>query len=258
MYREPGTQHLWAEGTVALDFRGGTESFALPDPNRFAAQAFRQMLTEVGISVLGKTSSTIDSMKYVGARGGTPLAETISRPLRDWVFPILNTSQNWYADMLVKQLGRRFGVAGSWREGLAVEHRFLIDSMGIDSTLFALADGSGLSAANLVAPLAFTRLLQFIRRHPHYPTFAAGLPQSGNAGSLKTRFVGTPLEGRVRAKTGSIARVNTLSGYFELADGREFTFSVQMNHQAVGGRRSIAQIDSVVVALAKAVAGKRR
>ena len=72
---------------------------------------------------------------------------------------------------------------GSWREGIAVERRFLIDSMGIDSTLFALADGSGLSASNLVAPLAFTRLLPFIRRHPHYrANFEPGLPRSGDTG----------------------------------------------------------------------------
>ena len=257
MYREPGTLSLWAEGTVALDGKGGLESFALPDPNQFTARAFRQALAEAGIAVLGTTRSTTDSLKYAATRTGRPLAETRGRPLKDWIFPILNTSQNWYADMLVKQLGRQFGAGGSWSEGLAVERRFLVDSMGIDSTLFAVADGSGLSASNLVSPLAFTRLLQYIRKHPHYPTLGAGLPQSGNTGSLRTRFVGTPLEGRVWAKTGSISRVNTLSGFFDLPDGREFAFSVQANHNTQGGRRTIAQIDSVVVALAKAVSRKK-
>jgi serine-type D-Ala-D-Ala carboxypeptidase/endopeptidase (penicillin-binding protein 4) len=257
MYREPGTLSLWAEGTVAVDGKGGLESFALPDPNLFTARAFRQALAQAGIAVLGTTRSTTDSLKYAAARGRTPLAETRGRPMRDWIFPILNTSQNWYADMLLKQLGRQFGEAGSWKAGLMVERRFLVDSMGIDSTLFAVADGSGLSASNLVSPLAFTRLLRYMRKHPHYPTFAAGLPQSGNTGSLRARFIGTPLEGRVRAKTGSISRVNTLSGYFELADGREYTFSVQVNHNTLGGRRTIAQIDSVVVAMAEAVSRRK-
>ncbi len=258
MYREPGTLHLWAEGTVTAEHSGGTESFALPDPSLYAARALRRALTEAGISVLGTTRSTTDSLAYRYARQSPPLAETRSRPLRDWIFPILNTSQNLFAEMLLKQLGRQFGAAGSWREGLAVEQRFLIDSVGLDSTLFALADGSGLSASNLVAPLAFARLLQFIRRHPRFAdNFAPGLPLSGAVGSLKTRFIGTPLEGRVRAKTGSIARVNTLSGYFDLPDGRTFTFSVQSNHHAQGSRRTIAAIDSLVVAMAKAVSRKR-
>ncbi len=258
MYRDPGTLHLWAEGTVALDGRGGKESFAMPDPNLFTARAFRRALAESGISVLGTTRSTTDSMKYAAARQSPPLAEAASRPLHDWIFPILNTSQNWYADMLVKQLGRQFGKAGSWNEGLSVERRFLIDSVRIDSTLFALSDGSGLSAANLVAPLAFTKMIGFIRRHPNFDAnFKTGLPQSGNTGSLKNRFLGTPLEGRVHAKTGSISRVNTLSGYFELPDGHSYNFSIEANHHTQGGRRMLAEIDSVVVAMAQAVTRKR-
>lgn len=258
MYREPGTLHLWAEGTVALDRRGGTESFALPDPNLFAARALRRALEEAGISVLGTTLSTTDSLQYQAARAGAPLAESTSRPLHDWIFPILNTSQNWFAEMLLKQLGRQFGAGGSWRDGLAVERRFLVDSMGIDSTLFALSDGSGLAASNLVAPLAFTRLLQFIRRHPHYQaSFEPGLPQSGNTGSLRNRFIGTPIEGRVRAKTGSISRVNTLSGYLEMPDGHVYAFSVQANHHAQGGRAAIRQLDAIVEAMARAVSGRK-
>ncbi len=259
MYREPGTLQLWAEGTVALDGRGGVEYFALPDPNLYTARAFRHALAEAGISVLGTTRSTSDSTKYAAARQTPPLAETASRPLRDWIFPILNSSQNWYADMLVKQLGRQFGKGGSWSEGIAVERRFLVDSAGIDSTLFEVTDGSGLSAANLVAPLAFTGMIRYIRRHPHFAqNFLPGLPQSGSPGSLKHRFVGTPLEGRVHAKTGSISRVNTLSGYFELADGRSYTFSVMANHHTQGGRRMLAEIDSIVVAMAAAASKQKK
>lgn len=255
MYREPGTLRLWAEGSVAIDARGGVESYAMPDPDLFTARAFRQALAEAGISVQGTTRSTTDSLRHRTARAGMPLAETTSRPLRDWIFPILNTSQNWYADMLLKQLGRQFGAAGSWDEGVAAERRFLIDSVGIDSTLFALDDGSGLSSANLVAPLAFTRLLHFIRRHPGWASFAPGLPQSGNTGSLRARFRDTVLDGRVQAKTGSIARVNTLSGYFAVG-ARTYTFSVQANHHAAGGRRAITRIDDVVVAMARAVGAR--
>ena len=252
MFREPGTLRLWAEGTVAVDAAGGLESFAMPDPALFTARAFRQALAEAGISVQGTTRSTTDSLRYRHLRLTPALAEVEGRPLRDWIFPILNTSQNWYADMLLTQLGRQFGVAGAWEEGRRVERRFLIDSVGIDSTLIAVDDGSGLSAANLVAPMAFAQLLRYIRSHHGWETFRPGLPQAGNTGSLRNRFRGTLLEGAVEAKTGSIARVNTLSGYFTV-DGKTYTFSVLANHHVAGGRRAIAQIDSVVVAMARAV-----
>ena len=250
-FREPGTLHLWAEGTVQAGGRTRVESFAMPDPNLFAARALRAALAERGVAVLGGTRSTTDSTLFQVARRAPALAEVSGRPLRDWIFPILNTSQNWYAEMLLKQLGKTFGRAGSWDEGLRVERRFLIDSVGIDSTQFALSDGSGLSASNLVTPLAFTRLLRYMQRHPRWSTFAAGLPQAGNTGSLRSRFRGTPLEGKVRAKTGSISRVNSLSGYVELPGGKGLVFSIQANHHAQPSRAILAQIDSVVVDMAR-------
>ncbi len=250
-YRVPGTLDVWADGRVALDHSPGTESFALPDPNLYAARALRQTLADAGIAVLGTTRSTTDSTLYAAARRTRPLAEVASRPLRDWIFPILNTSQNWFAEMLVKLLGRRFGRAGSWEEGIRVEKRFLIDSVKADSTEFSLEDGSGLVASNFISPLTFAKLLRFIRGHPRFTAFAAGLPQAGHTGSLRTRFVTTPLAGRVRAKTGSISGVNTLSGYVDLPSGEILTFSVEANHHAQQTKVILARIDSLVVEMAR-------
>jgi D-alanyl-D-alanine carboxypeptidase/D-alanyl-D-alanine-endopeptidase (penicillin-binding protein 4) len=241
---------VWAEGDVALSSRGGKESFALPDPDLFTAWALREVLADSGIAVLGSTRSTRDSTEFRNARLGEALAYVPSRALKDWIFPILNSSQNWYAEMLLKQLGRQFGGGGSWKEGLLVERRFLIDSMKVDSLQFALRDGSGLSSSNLVAPRAFATLLMWMRAHPHFESFAAGLPRSGQRGSLKSRFVGTPLEGMVRAKTGSISRVNTLSGYIE-QPGRTLVFSVEANNHTLGSRVMLSQIDSLVVQMGK-------
>jgi D-alanyl-D-alanine carboxypeptidase/D-alanyl-D-alanine-endopeptidase (penicillin-binding protein 4) len=250
-FRHPGTLNIWAEGTVALDHPRRIESFALPDPNLYAARALRQALADGGIAVTGTTRSTTDSTLYAALRSTAPLAEVSSRPLRDWIFPILNTSQNWFSEMLLKQLGRQFARGGSWPEGLDVERRFLIDSVKIDSTQISLSDGSGLSSSNLVSPLAFTQLLRFMRRHPRYPAFATALPQAGSNGSLRNRFIGTPIAGRVRGKTGSISRVNSLSGYLELGRGKSLTFSVQANHHAQPTRAMLAAIDSLVVEMAR-------
>jgi D-alanyl-D-alanine carboxypeptidase/D-alanyl-D-alanine-endopeptidase (penicillin-binding protein 4) len=251
VFRGAWAREYLAVGSVPADAREETQYVAVADPNLYAARAFRAALADAGIRVGGGAWSTTDSARYAGARLGAPLAEVRSRPLRDWIFPILNTSQNLFAEVLLKQLGRQFRGVGSWEAGLDVERRFLIDSVGVDSTQFSLSDGSGLSAVNLVSPLAFTRLLGYIRRHPNWPAFAAGLPQSGQRGSLRFRFTGTPLEGRVRAKTGSISRVNTLSGYVERPDGSWRVFSVQANHHVLGGRAMIQQIDSVVVELGR-------
>jgi D-alanyl-D-alanine carboxypeptidase/D-alanyl-D-alanine-endopeptidase (penicillin-binding protein 4) len=250
-FRHPASWDYWAEGSAALGRRPWTESVSVPDPNLFAAYALVAALRARGIAVEGGAASTTDSLAFRAARCCSPLVEVTGRPLADIVFPILNSSQNLFAEMLLKVLGREAGGGGSWEAGLAVERRFLTDSVGIDSSAFSLDDGSGLSAANLVTPAAFARLLHYMAAHPRAGPFLAALPRSGRRGSLLRRFVGTPLEGRVVAKTGSIARVNSLSGYVERPGGGRLAFAVMANGHAIPERRMLERIDAIVVELGR-------
>src|SRR5438034_8518972 len=128
-FRKPGTPDIWAEGTVALGRKPATESFALPDPNLYAARALAAALLRKGVAIEGGAAGTTDSLAYRGARCCAPLVEYRGRPLPDILFPILNTSQNWFAEMLLKILGRELKGEGSWEAGLDVERRFLVDSV---------------------------------------------------------------------------------------------------------------------------------
>ena len=207
------TARVWAEGNVPAGTPGRNEYVAVADPNRFTGLALRlswRTAASPSWAPAGQPRTRCDARSTRAA-----LAEVSSRPVRDWIFPILNTSQNWFAEMLLKQVGRQFGSAGSWAEGNGVVRRFMIDSMLIDSTQFAIEDGSGLAAYNLISPLAFTTLLTFIRRNPHYESSSPRSPRRCR-GVAQSRFVGTPLEGRVHAKSGSISRVNSISGFVEL------------------------------------------
>jgi D-alanyl-D-alanine carboxypeptidase/D-alanyl-D-alanine-endopeptidase (penicillin-binding protein 4) len=256
-FRQPGTMLVWAEGTVPLDNAGRTEYFALPDPNLYFAVALRAALARKGISVAGPSLSTTDSLRYREVRQSPALVALTSRPLSDLMFPILNSSQNWFAEMLLKMLGRERGAGGSWSEGLRVERRFLLDSVGVDSTAFAVSDASGLAKNNLITPRAFTQILGFTRRHPNGAAFLRALPHAGQPGSLNGRFKGTPLEGRIIAKTGSVSRVNSLSGYIERDKGGPLIFSIMVNNQGAAYRATLNQIDSVVVQMGEEGKGKR-
>jgi D-alanyl-D-alanine carboxypeptidase/D-alanyl-D-alanine-endopeptidase (penicillin-binding protein 4) len=237
---------VWAEGTAARGRRPWTEYFAVPDPNLYAARALAVALLARGVSIEGGALGTTDSLLTAAARAGPPLVERLGRPLPDLIFPILNTSQNTFAEYVLKVLGRELGGVGSWDAGIEVERRFLIDSVRIDSTAFYLDDGSGLSAGNLVTPRAFVQLLDYMARHPRRAAFLAALPRSGAPGSLLKRLTGTALAGRVVAKTGSITHVNTLSGYIDRGDGRHITFSIQANGHTVSYSRMLARIDAIV------------
>jgi D-alanyl-D-alanine carboxypeptidase/D-alanyl-D-alanine-endopeptidase (penicillin-binding protein 4) len=254
--RRPEGNGLILSGSIALDAAADRSELAVTDPNRFAALAFARVLADSGVEVLGGVRSTTDPDLTRAARTQAPLATVVSRPVEDWIFAILNVSHNWMAETLLKQLGKSLGRAGSWAEGLRIERRFLIDSIGVDSTQVMAHDGSGLSAKNLASPLAIATVLTAMRRHPRFAAFAAGLPRSGATGSLQSRFLDTPVATRVRAKTGSIGQVNSLSGYLErdsLLSARRpcRIFSIQANHHTLGGRAMIAAIDSVVVETAR-------
>src|SRR5207247_88410 len=190
-------------------------------------------------------------LRYRDACRTAPLAERDSRPVSDLVFPILNSSQNWFAEMLLKLLGRERGRAGSWEAGLRVERRFLIDSVGVDSTAFATVAGSGLAKGNLITARALTQILRYAPRHRGGAAFLHALPRSAHHGSLRRRFVRTPLEGRVLAKTGSVERVHALSGYVERPSGGTLVFSILLSGYTGPPAAAVAEIDSIVTEIAR-------
>jgi len=248
-FRRPGTMFLWGEGAVPLDHPGRTEYFALPDPNLYFAQALRAALERRGIGVAGPTMATTDAMLYRAARESAALVTFASRPMSDLLYPLLNDSHNWYAEMLVKLLGRERGEGGSWAAGLEVIRRFLMDSVGVDSAAFSLRDGSGLARGNLISPRAVVQLLLYMRARPDNSGFLRSLPRPGS-GTLRDRLRCTPADGRLVAKTGSLGQVHSLAGYLERPGGGRYVFDIVANNHTRRYAAGVAQMDTLVLALA--------
>jgi serine-type D-Ala-D-Ala carboxypeptidase/endopeptidase (penicillin-binding protein 4) len=249
--RAPGTNDIWTTGDVPVDARPWTEHVSVRDAPAWAATALRRALERHGVAVEGDARTVYDSAAFAAARRGSPLVEHRSAPLAEILRPILESSQNWYADLLLKTLGREFRGVGSFAAGLGVERRFLVDSLGVDSTAFDVVDGSGLSSSDLATPRALVQVLRAMRRRRGSEAFVQALPVGGHSGTLRYRFRDPPLEGRVRAKTGSIDRVNSLAGYLELDGGRTWTFAIQLNHHTAAYREALRRIDAVVAELAR-------
>jgi D-alanyl-D-alanine carboxypeptidase/D-alanyl-D-alanine-endopeptidase (penicillin-binding protein 4) len=127
-FRTGSGWNIRAEGTVALGRKTRVESVALPDPNLYAARALAASLARRGVAVEGGAAGTTDSLAYRTVRCcSSPLFDVRGRPLPDIIFPILNSSQNWFAEMLLKILGRELKGEGSWAAGLAVERGLRTD-----------------------------------------------------------------------------------------------------------------------------------
>lgn len=238
-------------GTIAPD-RADSSWIAIPDPEIYAARALVAALKRKQIEVTGEIRVVRDRAAAAALPMGRTIVTWQSPPVKEIVRGILVPSQNWIAEQLLKTIGYMRGTGGSWKSGLAVERRFLIDVVKLDSLAFSLSDGSGLSSQNVVTPAAFVALLEYARRQPWGAQYRAALPTPGmRGGTLSSRFKG--LENRMWAKTGTITNVNSLSGYLQTANGRQLTFSVIANN---AGRPS-AQVRRAMDAIMNALANER-
>jgi D-alanyl-D-alanine carboxypeptidase/D-alanyl-D-alanine-endopeptidase (penicillin-binding protein 4) len=227
---------------------------AVPDPAMFAAQSLQSALAKRGIMTSGIVRIARDSASARELRAPFTTSDTAmvwtSAPMREIIGAILKPSQNWIAEQLVRTLGARLRGEGSWNAGINVERRYLIDVARIDSFAFSLSDASGLSAQNLLSPNATIQLLEHARLAPWGDDYRAALPTPGmRGGTLSNRLAG--LESRVAAKTGTIANVNSLSGYMWTHDNRELTFVIFTNGSGRASAEVRRGIDRIVNALAR-------
>ena len=254
--RVAGTDTIIAYGTIAADASRHTEYFAVDDPARYTGTVLREALERHGITVADR------SVRVVRGRSPTspePVAGEIaprrvlathrSEPLPRLIAPVLQTSQNWFAEQMLKTIGRETAGDGSWSSGLDAERRFLIDVVGVDSTAFRLRDASGLSSGNLLTPAALVGILSYMQRTPRMAPAREALPVSGGrTGSLRLRL--EDLAGRVRGKTGSINNVDSLSGYLTADSGRTLIFAIVANNSGQPSSSMRPVLDDIVRVLA--------
>ena len=135
--------------------------------------------------------------------------------------------------------------------GIAELGKFLAQA-GIKRDDVLLEEGSGLSRNNLATPNATVALLEFMARRPGAEVYLQALPVAGVDGTLRDRMKGTPAEGKVRAKTGTLRWANSLSGHVTTAGGEHLLFCIMLNrfHSIDPSRPARAEVDTLAVMLA--------
>lgn len=260
--RGPWSDTLRLSGFVAVGAAPREVRLPMTDPVRFAAHALADALRARGVALEGGIRVVRDSADAAMVREGRLDSAATARPVREltaWTSPpmsdivrhILQPSQNWIAEQLVRTLGAEKAGRGGWRDGIGVEEEFLFNTVGIDSAALRMNDGSGMSPQNLVTPHAVVQLLDYARTAPWRASFREALTGPGRPGTLSRRL--SHLEGRVTGKTGSLNGVNTLSGYVTTYDGRELIFSLMSNASGLGSGPVVAAIDRLVEALAEGI-----
>ncbi|NIJ67532.1 D-alanyl-D-alanine carboxypeptidase/D-alanyl-D-alanine-endopeptidase (penicillin-binding protein 4) [Sphingomonas leidyi] len=240
--RDPNGKRLRITGTIGADAGPKSWKLGIDDPADYAAWRLKALLEARGVQVKGTVSARHrplrpeDDPEYRAKKGvalaratpdGNVLARLTPPPLAEDFKHINKVSQNLHAELALRRVAFLQG-SGSIADGVAQVAK-LLDTAGLPRTAWDFSDGSGMSSYNRVSPRGSVKLLRWVAAQPWGAQFRDTLPIGGVDGTLARRFKGTPLEGKVFAKTGTLNATNALAGYFTGASGRTYTFAFYAN-----------------------------
>lgn len=211
--RKNGTMTI--SGEVSSD---SGESFSVPveEPQLFFGNVFKETLISQGI----KISREIELINKE-PNGEFEKISIFESKLSTTITVCMTRSQNFYAEMLLKLMGRKKYGKGTRENGIKAVNDYLKQKK-LDT--FDQADGSGLSRNNKSCAKEIVELLVLMKDKE---IFTDSLPKSGEDGSLKKRM--KEIKGKVAAKSGHLKGVNTLSGYLDTKYGDRIIFSILVN-----------------------------
>jgi D-alanyl-D-alanine carboxypeptidase/D-alanyl-D-alanine-endopeptidase (penicillin-binding protein 4) len=203
----------------ALEVNGGivdwNADIAADDPGRHAADELARLLSERGVTVGAPR-------ERVGEYADGPSVNVTSVPLTEIVGEMLSSSDNLTAELLVREIGLAARGEATTAAGTEVVLAQL-DEFGLDTTGVVILDGSGLSRDTRVTCALLDASLALTDR-PELASARTGLSVAGTRGTLATRLGGTPLEGRLFAKTGTLDGVSGLAGFVEVLTPLRFAY----------------------------------
>jgi D-alanyl-D-alanine carboxypeptidase/D-alanyl-D-alanine-endopeptidase (penicillin-binding protein 4) len=245
---QPGGLGLQVLGTLPAGGRPQTFAVAVGNPTLWFATMLKQRLNENGITVDGPP---VDIDNLAGSPNAGPVAllhAHRSPPLAAIAESMMKDSLNLYAETV---LWLNTGPAGMRATDAALDAlRARLDTWGLTANDHQLVDGSGLSRrSTLTAHALVTALARFYDPAGRSPWMQA-LPVAGRDGTLESRLVGTPAEGNLTAKTGSMSNIQSLAGYVRTRDGEPLAFAILVNNFEGPGSAATAAIDRIAVALA--------
>lgn len=228
--REHGSNTIIVNGIVPLNGEKIRSWVAIWEPTQYTLNIFKHSLQENGIEFSEKTKFTTG----VTPEKATLLTFKKSIPLKDLMISFMKLSNNGHGEILTKEMGKTVYGEGSWDKGIRVIKETVTD-LGVNCTTLMLRDGSGMSHKNMIPANELTKLLYWIQEKNWFPEFENALPVAGISdrlvgGTLRSRLTEDSIKGKVKAKTGSIAGVSSLSGYVTTRSGERLIFSIMINN----------------------------
>ncbi|MCX5795100.1 MAG: D-alanyl-D-alanine carboxypeptidase/D-alanyl-D-alanine-endopeptidase [Elusimicrobia bacterium] len=245
-HRKPDSNQVEFTGLIPADGQVRRDYASVHDPARFAAETLKRVWRRKGIEV-----SKIVLWEKAGLQEDelAPLLVWRSEPLAELVKIINKNSQNFYAEQLLKTLGKEASGHGSFAAGLEAVRAFLLRA-GLTDAQFHLVDGSGLSEQDRFTASGLVRVLIHMRSTPLFPVYFESLAVPGVDRAAKDRMKGDPLASGMRLKRGTVGHARNLAGYLRSASGKLYAFAVLVNGADLDRRGVDEALDRLCLAAA--------
>jgi D-alanyl-D-alanine carboxypeptidase len=159
-------------------------------------------------------------------------------------------SLNWLANRLVRRVGEYIYGKRENESGCKAVMEFW-KNKGIDTSGMMMYDGCGLSKDNSLTPKQLFDVLYYMTFSPHFPVFYSSLPLSGISGTLHRYMKGTPAEGMIHAKTGTVNGVKSFAGYVNTLSGKKLIFAIIVNNFTCRTKVVKKKLENVMIRMAE-------
>lgn len=207
----PAVNPTWQKGDLPHAYGTGTHGFnfednacgsrSVADPAGVFRTRLCNALSQSGISIDAKEQDTGGRRHRLGEHR----SESVDEIMRSCMM----RSDNQFAEALLRSVGFQYGKEGSTSRGAAEELKYWkrrhADMEGVE-----IVDGSGLSRSNRITANFMSDVLSHMSGNPYYASF---FPLAGQEGTLKKFLAGTPLDGEIAMKTGSMRGIQCYAGY---------------------------------------------
>ncbi|MEA5532819.1 D-alanyl-D-alanine carboxypeptidase/D-alanyl-D-alanine-endopeptidase [Crocosphaera sp. XPORK-15E] len=231
---------LTITGKLAIDSEPDPFGLAVVDPANYFLNSLQNALEKEGFiitqsSIITQTN-TAEKLKQLTTIKSPSLATLIKETNEN--------SNNLYAESLLNLF------ASDTSEISPIENiQETLKTLGLNTDLYQLKDGSGLSRHNLATPEAFVTILDLMIKRSQGNIYRNSLAVAGRSGTLKNRFQDTIIEGRMAAKTGTLSGISSLSGYLEPPNYSPLVFSILVNQSNLSPSQLREVIDQIILTL---------
>ena len=198
----------------------------LPNPGLLLARHLTNRLKESGVEVKRDATYLAEYNPLLPPR--TEIYTHYSEPLSELIKETNVNSNNLYAESIFRYLGTRYTLPGTIHNSQDLLRDYW-RRRGVSVQNAIIKDGCGLAPQDAVSAKSLVQLLTIMASSKNADTWMASLPVSGQSGTLKSLCAQTELEGRIHAKSGTIAGTKNFAGYIDMPNGETWVFAILIN-----------------------------